>query len=187
MQTVMRWQLKHADLLSEPAEALIVSANPQLHLSGGVEAALLNRYGQDIQTELQYHLKKLGKRYVEPTDVAPTFGGGVPYKVVVHAVAIDAFYDTSPDWVTAALDKALQLAARYEARTVAAAALATGYGQMPMIDFAVGLKPLLRRTYAPIEQVTLCLSNREKYDELVALLPELGSPLAPREGNAEDL
>lgn len=173
MQTVMRWQLKHADLLHEPAEALIVSANPQLQLSGGVGAALLNRYGQDVQTELHYHLKKIGKRYVQPTDVAPTFGGGVPYKVVVHAVAIDAFYDTSPEWVTAALDRALQLAARFEAHTVAAAALATGYGRMPMIDFAVGLKPLLRRTYAPVEQVTLCLSNREKYEELASLLPEL--------------
>ena len=60
--------------------------------------------------------------------MAPTFGGGLPYKVALHAVAIDAFYDTSPEWVTAALDKALQLAARYEAHTVAAAALATGYG-----------------------------------------------------------
>ena len=85
----MRWQLKHADLLHEPAEALIVSANPQLNLSGGVGAALLNRYGQDVQTELHYHLKKIGQRYVQPTEVVPTFGGGVPYKVVLHAVAKD--------------------------------------------------------------------------------------------------
>lgn len=169
----MRWLLKHTSLLLEPAEALIVSANPYLNLSGGVGADLLNRYGQAVQTELHYHLKRIGKRYVQPTDVVPTFGGDTPYKVVLHAVAIDAFYDTSPDWVTACYVKALELAAKYEARTIAAAALATGYGRMPMSDFAAGLLPLLGREFPPVEQVTICLTNKAKFDELAELVPEL--------------
>ena len=169
----MRWYLKQANLLREPADALIVSGNPYLNLSGGVGADLLNRYGQDLQTELHYHLKKIDSRYVQPTDVVPTFGGHTPYKVIFHAVAIDAFYDTSPDWITACYAKALELAAKYEVRTVAAAALATGYGRMPMIDFAVGLRPLLRREFTPLEQVTICLKNQAKCEELAALLPEL--------------
>jgi O-acetyl-ADP-ribose deacetylase (regulator of RNase III) len=169
----MRWRLKHVDLLNEPCEALVVSGNPFLNLSGGVGADLLNRYGQAIQTELHYHLKKIGRRYVEPTDVVPTFGGDVPYKVILHAVAIDAFYETSPEWVTATFSKALALAAKYEARAVAAAALATGYGRMSLLDFAVGLKPLLARSFDPVEQVTLCVVNQSKYEELAELLPEL--------------
>ena len=169
----MRWYLKHTNLLSEPADALVVSGNPYLNLSGGVGADLLNRYGQDLQTELHYHLKKIGQRYVQPTDVVPTFGGHTPYKVILHAVAIDAFYDTAPDWITACYAKALELAAKYDARTVAAAALATGYGRMPMIDFAVGLRPLFRRDFAPIAQATICLRNHAKCEELATLLPEL--------------
>jgi O-acetyl-ADP-ribose deacetylase (regulator of RNase III) len=168
-----RWILKHGSALHEPADALIVSANPFLNLSGGSGGDLLNRFGQDLQTELHYHLKKIGARYVQPTDVVPTFGGNVPYKLILHAVAIDAFYDTSPDWVTACYVKALDIAAKHQVRTIAAVALATGYGRMPMIDFAVGLRPLLRRDFPPVEQVTLCLTKRDKFDELAALLPEL--------------
>jgi O-acetyl-ADP-ribose deacetylase (regulator of RNase III) len=169
----MRWLLKHGNLLAEPADALIVSANPFLNLSGGVGGALLNKYGQALQTELQYHLKKIGQRYVQPMAVVPTFGGDVPYRIILHAVAIDAFYDSSPDWVTAAMLKALELGAKYEARTVAAAALATGYGRLPMIDFAAGLNPLLRREFPPVEQVTICITNEDKVEELAALLPGL--------------
>jgi O-acetyl-ADP-ribose deacetylase (regulator of RNase III) len=172
--------LKQANLLQEPAEALIVSGNTQLNLSGGVGAELLNKYGQALQTELHYHLKKIDRRYVEPTAVVPTFGGGVPYKVVLHAVAIDAFYDSSPDWVTTCFVKALQLASQYEARTIAAAALATGYGRMPMIDFAAGLRPVLRQSFAGVERVTLCLTNADKVEELAGYLPELQVvPAAP--------
>jgi O-acetyl-ADP-ribose deacetylase (regulator of RNase III) len=171
----MRWLLKHGNLLAEPADALIVSANPFLNLSGGVGGALLNKYGQAIQTELHYHLKKIGQRYVQPMEVVPTFGGDVPHKVILHAVAIDAFYDSSPEWVTAALVKALELAAKYEARTIACAALATGYGRMPMSDFAAGLKPVMKRAFPPLEQATICISNAEKFEELAALLPELES------------
>ena len=169
----MRWRIAHASLLSEPADAAIVSANPFLNLSGGVGGALLNKYGQAIQAELHYHLKKIGQRYVQPTDVVPTFGGDVPYKVILHAVAIDAFYDSSPEWVTASMEKALELAAKYEGRTVVAAALATGYGRMSMSDFAAGLRPLLPREFPPVEQVTICISNELKFEELVELLPEL--------------
>lgn len=169
----MHWRLKHTNLLREPADALIVSANPQLNLSGGVGADLLNRYGEAVQTELHYHLKKIGRRYVEPTGVVPTFGGGVPYKVVLHAVAVDAFYETSPAWVEACFRKALELAAKYDARSVAAAALATGYGRLPLVDFAAGLRPLLRLEFPPLEQLTLCLKSRDRCDELASLLPEL--------------
>ncbi len=169
----MRWILKHTNLLSEPATALIVSGNPHLNLSGGIGADLLNRYGQGLQTELHYHLKKIGSRYVQPTDVVPTFGGDTPYKVILHAVAIDAFYDTSPEWVTQCYAKALELAIKYGAPTVAAAALATGYAKMPMVDFAVGLKPLLKREYRALEQVTICMTNQTKVEELAGLLPEL--------------
>lgn len=169
----MRWLLKHTSVLHEPADALVVSAHPRLEIEGGLTADLLNRYGQAIQTELRYHLKKIGARQMEPCDVVPTFGGDTPYKAILHAVAFDAFYDSSPDWITAALAKSLELAARYEARRVAVAAVATGYAALPLIDFAAGLRPLLRRDYPPVEEVVLCVQNGEKFEELARYVPEI--------------
>jgi O-acetyl-ADP-ribose deacetylase (regulator of RNase III) len=169
----MQWSLQPTSLHNEPADALIVSANPFLNLSGGVGADLLNRYGQAIQDELHYYLRSRGKRHVEPCEVVPTFGGNTPYRLIVHAVAIDAFYDTEPAWVTAALNSALELIAQHDVRRVALVALATGYGHLSMRDFATGLRPLLSREYPPLADAVLCLPDAVKFDELTSMLPEL--------------
>ena len=162
----MHWLFRHANLLDQPADVLICSGNPFLNLSGGVGADLLNRYGQPLQDELRSYLASRKLRYVQPCDVVPTYGGNTPYKVILHAIAIDAFYDSSPVWITATIEKALTIAAQHEARSVALAALATGYGRMSLSDFAAGLKPLLLREFPPLEEVTLCLQSRDKFDEL---------------------
>lgn len=169
----MHWRLLHANLLDQPADVLICSANPILNLSGGVGADLLNRYGQSLQDELRKYLSSRKLRYVQPCDVVPTFSGNTPYKVILHAVAIDAFYDTSAQWVAAATRKALEIAAEHGAKRVALAALATGYGRMPMVEFAEGLRPLLALDFLPIEEVVLCLRHADKVEELAAALPEL--------------
>lgn len=169
----MKWFLQQTSLWEVPAEALIVSANPFLNLSGGVGADLLNRYGQAIQDELHYHLRSRQKRHVEPCAVVPTFGGNTPYRLIVHAVAIDAFYDTEPEWVTIALENAFCLLARHEVHHVALVALATGYGRMELADFAKGLQPLLGREYPPLETATLCVPKADKFAELADLLPGL--------------
>lgn len=169
----MRWQLRNANLLDQPADVLICSANPFLNLSGGVGGELLMRHGQEIQDELRTYLSSRKLRYVQPCDVIATYNGPAPYKAILHAVAIDAFYDTSPEWVTMTMKKALQMAAEHSAQRVAMAGLATGYGRMPMADFAAGLRPLLSLDFPPIDEVVLCFQNAGKYEELAALLPEL--------------
>ena len=169
----MRWSLKHGNLLNQPADVLIVSANPFLTLSGGVGGELLLRYGQDVQYELRRYLQSRKLRYVQPCDVVPTYGGATPYRVVLHAVAIDAFYDSSPEWITTTITKALQMAAEHGVERVALAALATGYGRMPLAEFATGLRPLLKESFGTVQEVLLGVQSAEKHAELAALLPEL--------------
>ncbi len=162
----MHWHFQHGNLLDQPADVLICSGNPFLNLSGGVGADLLNRYGQAIQDELRTYLKSRQLRYVQPCDVVPTYSGDTPHKAILHAVAIDAFYDTSPAWITTTIEKALTMAAQHDAKTIALAALATGYGRLSMEEFAEGLRPLLSIEFPPIEQITICLSNQAKFNAL---------------------
>ena len=49
----MRCTLKAGNILDEPADVLVCSANPHLTLSGGVGADLLARYGGRMQSALQ--------------------------------------------------------------------------------------------------------------------------------------
>ena len=52
----VKWSLKHGDLLDEPADVLVCSANVFLNLSGGVGGAFLLRYGGQMQEELHRYL-----------------------------------------------------------------------------------------------------------------------------------
>jgi O-acetyl-ADP-ribose deacetylase (regulator of RNase III) len=55
----MRWTLKTGNILDEPADVLICSANPHLTLSGGVGADLLARYGGAMQDYLQQQMRSV--------------------------------------------------------------------------------------------------------------------------------
>jgi O-acetyl-ADP-ribose deacetylase (regulator of RNase III) len=169
----MKWSLKHGDVLDEPADVLVCSANVFLNLSGGVGGAFLLRYGGQMQEELHRYLAQRQVRSVRPGEVVAMPPCGSPYKAVLHAVAIDAFYDSSPERVHEALRVSLRAAAGLEARKVALAALATGYGRLSMSAFAEGLCSLIGEHFPPIEEVALCLRNRADVEELAGLGPAL--------------
>lgn len=59
---LMRWIVKHDDILDEPADVLVCSANPWLNLSGGVGGEILLRYGPQMQEELHRLLAGRGRR-----------------------------------------------------------------------------------------------------------------------------
>src|SRR4051795_407916 len=92
----MRWSVKHCDILDEPADVLVCSANPWLNLSGGVGGEVLLRYGPRMQEELHRHLAGRGLRWVPQGEVMACGPCGTPYRAVLHAVAVDCFYGSSP-------------------------------------------------------------------------------------------
>lgn len=158
----MDWSIKQGDILDSKADALIVSANVQLNMSGGVGGAILVRYGDEMQKELHGYLAKNGLSYVDRGTVVKTPACGTPFQCVVHAVAIDALYVTTHDVLVETIRKSLAACAESGAKSVLLTALGTGYGQYPFYEFADVIRDLLNDEFPPIEKVTIVIKN--KYD-----------------------
>lgn len=163
----MRWTAEHGDILDVPADVLVCSANPFLTLSGGVGGAFLERYGSAMQDELRALLDATGKRHVDRGSVWACAPCGSPYLGVIHAVAVDGMYESSPDVIEASVERALMLAAEFGARSVAIPALATGYGRLTIAQFADGIAPLIARTFPPLECVKLVMRDQFNLESLV--------------------
>lgn len=169
----MRWQIYHGDILDVSADILVCSANVYLTLSGGVGGAFLLRYGPAMQEALQQYLVGRGVRHVERGEVVAMPPCGSPYRAVLHAVAVDGAYGSSPDVVVAVVLESMRRAAALSARSVALAAVATGYGRLSMVQFAQGLGGVMKRAFPPLERVILGLRSRYDVEELLALVPQL--------------
>ncbi len=167
----MRWFVKQCDILDETADVLVCSANPYLTLSGGVGGAFLLRYGDSMQRQLQEYLSANSLRFADRGSVILMPPCGSPYKAVLHAVGVNAFYETSSDVVTSVVNQCLQLAGELSASKIALAAIATGYGRLPLDEFANGLTPIMDTDFMPIQEVVICLRKRDDVIQLSELLP----------------
>lgn len=170
-----RWTITHGDILDRQAEVLICSANVFLTLSGGVGGALLQRYGDALQHELNQHLKSRSIRHVAQGEVVRTSSGGAPYLAILHAVTVDGMYRSSPDVVVSVVRRSLAVASVEGAKTVALAALATGYGRLPIRDFAEALLPLVGQPHGNIEEICVCLRHPDQADVVQSVLQQNGS------------
>lgn len=160
------WKLKHGEILDVKADALLCSANVQLNLSGGVGGAILLQYGDEMQRWLHDFLREKKLKYLRPGECVITPPCGMPYKAVAHAVAIDGFYDTSPELVERTYELALRELANLECRTVVAACLGCGYGRFPAGEFAKVMADVARKVHTSVDRVTLVTTNSEIIDAL---------------------
>ena len=167
----MHWRVRRGDILDEPADVLVCAANPHLTLSGGVGGALLLRYGPALQAELDDHL---GRRHVDVGTVVVTEAVGTPYRAVIHAVAVNALYESSPAIVAGVVRAALAVAAQRDARTVALAAVATGYGRLSIGQFAQGVSGLTGEAFPPVERVTVVVRGADDPAGVNRVVPAIG-------------
>ncbi|MEN9358636.1 MAG: O-acetyl-ADP-ribose deacetylase [Verrucomicrobiota bacterium] len=172
----MHLHLHHGNLLDIPADVLVCSANVSLNLTGGVGGELLLRYGGGMQEELHALLKDRERCFARPGEVFLWQSPNSPYLGVLHAVAIDGFYQSSVEMITKTCRVALQKAADLGAKRVAMAALATGFGNLDLDDFAHGLRPLLNEDFSPIEELHLSQIEWYRYQELRAAF----APCSPK-------
>jgi O-acetyl-ADP-ribose deacetylase (regulator of RNase III) len=171
------WAASVGEILDLSADALICSANPQLNLSGGVGGEFLLRYGESMQRYLHDWLRRSACRFVTPGAVVAAPSCGSPFRVVLHAVAIDAFYDTSPDVITQAYGNAFAEASRMGCRVIASACLACGYGRATSEMFVSAIGRYLRGSVAGIERVEFRSTNAEVIDAVRrAILSTIGEP-----------
>lgn len=164
----MTWTFKHADILDEPADVLVCSANVFLNLSGGVGGAILLRCGRGMQDELHAHLAARNGRFVQRGEVVQSGPWGLPFKAVLHAVAVDGFYQTSVDVVSATISRSLEIAAGLGAKRVALTALGTGFGRLKMRDFGRAVAALRNASWPPIESVVVCVRTADDRDALAS-------------------
>lgn len=158
----MKWCVKSGDILDEPADVLICSANPFLNLSGGVGGSFLLRYGTAMQDEMHAHLESNGVNFVEQGTVVRCAPHGSPYRFVLHAVAVDGMYQSSATVVRRIVEQCLSEVANAGASTIALAALATGFGNLTHADFAEGIKPLRNELFEGIDKVTIVVQHDDE-------------------------
>src|SRR5262245_41642262 len=120
----MKVIVKQGDVLDEAADVLICTANPLLNMSGGVNGAILQRGGGDVQAELRRRLADRNVKAVSRGTVVRTGPGPLAVKHILHAVGVDAFYQSSVDVISALVREALSQAAALGAGTVAMPAIA---------------------------------------------------------------
>lgn len=99
-------------------------------------------------------------------------GEEIPYSAVLHAVAVDGWYESSPEIIQNMVDESLSIAARHSARKVTLTALATGFGHLTLEEFGTGISRLAGRSYPPIESVTICLMEDYRIEELARAIPD---------------
>ncbi|MEM6259534.1 MAG: macro domain-containing protein [Planctomycetota bacterium] len=162
----MQWIVKRGDILDEPVDVLICSANPFLTLSGGVGGALLQRYGDHLRIELEEVLKSRSVNYVDRGSVIVTFPSDTPYKSIIHAVAVDGMYESSSQVITSVVRQSLHHAMDEGATDVALTALGTGYGRLSPQAFAVGVKELCDEVFSPIERITIVIKTAEEAENI---------------------
>jgi O-acetyl-ADP-ribose deacetylase (regulator of RNase III) len=163
----MRLRIEQADILDVEADVLVCSANCYLNLTGGVGGALLQRYGRTVQEDLHAYLATSGRKFLLPGGLAARPGGVTPYRLVIHAVAVDAFYLSSVERVQSLLHRAMELADEVGARTVAVTALATGFGHLTLAEFARAFATLesLRPTH--VEEAVVAVNKAAQYQALM--------------------
>lgn len=162
----MQVKIQVGDVLQCPADVLISTANPWLNLSGGVNGAILSAVGPSIQDELHGHLKDQGRSAVIAGTVVESGAASLPFQCILHAVAIDPFYDSSIDLVQQTLRTALGMAVERGAQTVASPTLATGYGPLKITDFGRAVAPLLNESRFDAITLTIVVRSDEHRLEL---------------------
>ena len=171
----MRWSFYVGDILEVPADVLVCSANVHLNLSGGVGGAFALRHGPAMQEALHGYLARNGVRFVRRGDVVGMPPCGGPYRAVLHAVAVDAAYETTPEVVAGVLGESLRRSAALGATSVALTAVGTGYGRLSLSGFADGLRRVMGQEFPPVESVVLGLRSRHDAEELGELGLALGT------------
>jgi O-acetyl-ADP-ribose deacetylase (regulator of RNase III) len=171
--TPPRWSVTVGNAATASADVLICPANVFLTMSGGVGGEILLRFGDAMPKELQAHLAATDRKFVQRGEVIETSGCGTGFRVVLHAVAVDGFYQSSGSVVQDLIARSLKRASALGAESVALTALATGYGRLTMREFALAIQPLTEMPYGKVRFVTLYVRHPQDKALIEELVPAM--------------
>ena len=138
------------------ADALVYSTNQQLHLTGGVGAALVSKWGPRVQHFLDERRSEYPSGIVPVGTVIDGAIEGLPYRRIFHSVATSTDYETSVDTVRRIIQYCWEECdIDFSISTVAFSALGSGYGDMHYDEFSSILDTELRAYSASSFKVVL--------------------------------
>jgi O-acetyl-ADP-ribose deacetylase (regulator of RNase III) len=158
----MRVTVKVGNIVDERVDVLVSTGNVQLNMSGGVNGELLLRGGRALQEELHHHLRERKIRYVAPGTVLKLDPGPFPFKSVLYAVAVDAWYESSVDLARQTIETAMGMASEMGAASVALPALATGYGNLKVEEFGRALREALEAEYPGVQELRVVVRREDQ-------------------------
>lgn len=164
----MRLYLHNSDIFDLKADVLVCSANVSLMLTGGVGADLLKHFPDpNYQEELRSLLcKTTGRKYAEPGSVFSLKPAGAPYKAVLHAIASDPMYHSSKELISNLIKNCLCEAKKLSATSIAFPALATGFGDLTISDFAEAASTALKEmSKSPFDKIYFSIIDKDDFEE----------------------
>jgi O-acetyl-ADP-ribose deacetylase (regulator of RNase III) len=126
-----------------------------------------------VQHELHVWLEQTGQAWLPAGSIVCTGPGPLSAngcRMLVHAVAIDALYQTDQQVIQRTLSAALGAAAQRGMRTIALPALATGYGPLSIGEFCRAAARVLRADWPGIDECRLVLKDADALAEASAVL-----------------
>jgi len=163
--------LMEGDITTLAVDAIVNAANERLILGGGVAGAIRTKGGPAIQAECD----SLGGAPVGGSAI--TTAGNLPAGRVIHAVGPRWGEGNEPAKLRSAVISSLELADRYDLKSIAFPAISTGIFGFPVELAAEIILTAIRDHLSGqtgLEEVIVCLFGRESYDVFEKALAAAG-------------
>jgi O-acetyl-ADP-ribose deacetylase (regulator of RNase III) len=140
------------DITTVPADVVCTSTNPHLDLVLGTGGAIREAAGESVQEEcravIAREYQRTHHRYLRQGTAVRTTAGRLPFRALIHCVAIDAFHGSTPETIAACTRNALREAAALDPppASIAMPVFASGNGRF---DFERGLNIMLDELFRP--------------------------------------
>jgi O-acetyl-ADP-ribose deacetylase (regulator of RNase III) len=155
------WQ---GDIAELEVDALVVSANESLFMTGGAAAAVKRRGGEEIErAAVEQGPVSTGTAIVTPA-------GSLAASYVIHAVAVGHDRAAEPARLRGALDAALAFAQPLQLRRLAMALIGVDFGTFPPDEAAIHLVDAIMSADAPLESVVLATASSSETRAVSAAL-----------------
>lgn len=155
------WQGDPSEL---EVDALIVSANESLFMTGGAAASVKRHGGEEIERDA------VAQGPVALGSALVTHAGSLAAGYVIHAVAVGHDRVADPARLTAAVRAALALAGPLQLRRIATSVIGTEFGVFGADDAARLLVDAIRGTDAPLESVVVATPHPGEAEAVRAAL-----------------
>jgi O-acetyl-ADP-ribose deacetylase len=137
------------DLVEQIVDAIIIAANNDLVLGGGVAGAIRRHGGPAIQRECDAHGP------IRVGEAAITGAGELPARHVIHAASMALGGPTTRHSLKSSMDDSFRLARQNSLRTIAIPAVGTGIAGFPIDEcarvMASSLRDAMTAGWQPVE------------------------------------